>query len=321
MAPFAPQLARLFDAPPEGEGWLHEAKWDGYRLLAVVKGGVARLWSRNAIEWTSKVPGIARALAALPVRSAAFDGELIAGSGTRDDFGVLQNALSGDVRVPLRYVLFDLLHLDGYELEGAALIERKALLGELLGRPRAQLMYSSHVVGHGAEAYAQASKGGLEGIISKRADAPYRVGRSDDWRKIKSLLSDEFAVVGYTEPRGSRTGLGSLLLARPEGKGWRYVGRVGTGFAHRTLDELAAQLATHERSEPTAFGAELDAELRRAHWLEPVLVAEVYYRGVGNRGLLRQPSMKALRPDKRAADLLDSDRAADRSPKRTRRRS
>jgi bifunctional non-homologous end joining protein LigD len=211
-------------------------------------------------------------------------------------------------------------HLDGYDIAPAPLLERKTLLGELLRRPPRHLAYSTHVLGHGAEAYAKAHENGLEGIISKRADAPYRAGRGDDWRKTKSLLSDEFAVVGYTAPKGSRSGFGSLLLARPEARGaWRYVGRVGTGFDQRTLASLARTLARLERAQPTAFGAELDAELRRAHWLEPALVAEVYYRGIGNRGLLRQPSLKALRPDKRAADLHDSDRVANKRSSRKRR--
>jgi bifunctional non-homologous end joining protein LigD len=311
--PFEPQLARLGDAPPTGDGWLHEAKWDGYRLTGVLEGGKARLWSRNDIEWTARVPEVVAALEALGIDEMAFDGELVAGEGTQEDFGLLQATLSGEKSAPLSYVLFDLVHLDGVDLRRSPQLARKELLAAVLeGAPR-PLAYSSHVVGNGEAAFAAASQRGLEGLMSKRIDAPYRGGRGDDWRKTKRLHSDEFAVVGYTAPKGARSGFGSMLLARPDADGWAYAGRVGTGFSDLLLSELAPRLeAAPDAPAPSGVPRD-DSALRRARWIAPTLVAEVYFRGTGNQGLLRQPSLKAIREDKSPGDLADSDRGLSRA--------
>ena len=301
-----PQLAKLQEHVPQGDTWLHEAKWDGYRLIARIAKGKARLWSRNEIEWTAKVPEIVAALEALDLDDAVLDGELVAGAGRQEDFGLLQATLAGEKNATLSYVLFDILQVDGVDLARSPQYQRKALLAEILKSPPDRLVYSSHIVGRGDEALAIALERGLEGIISKRADAPYRAGRADAWRKIKQRASDEFAVVGYTAPKGSRNGLGALLLAAPEGdRGWRYAGRVGTGFSHEQLDTLAAQLAPRARSAPTARVEVDDPELRRARWVTPTLVAEVFHHGLGNQGLLRQPSLKTIRRDKRVANLRE----------------
>lgn len=314
---FVPQLARLVDAPPAGDNWLHEAKWDGYRLIAQVRDGKARLWSRNELEWTARVPEIAAAVEALDLPDAVLDGELVAGAGTQADFGLLQATLSGEKNAPLYYVLFDLIQLGDVDLTGCAQVDRKALLGEIMQSPPARLVFSSHVVGHGNEAMEQATQRGLEGIISKRADAPYRSGRGDDWRKVKRRASEEFAVVGYTAPKGSRSGFGSLLLARPDAEhGWRYAGRVGSGFSSQMLETIAAQLARGARSKPTVQVDVDDPALRAAHWVKPQKVVEVFHHGVGNQGLLRQPSLKAFRADKRASEL-DDDRKSTLPPAKT----
>ncbi|HST43985.1 MAG TPA: non-homologous end-joining DNA ligase, partial [Luteimonas sp.] len=315
---FEPQLARLGETPPAGEDWLHEAKWDGYRLVAVIQGGTARLWSRNALEWTHKVPEIVAALEQLGVGSAALDGELIAGAGRQADFGLLQATLSGEASGQLSYALFDLLHLEGVDITRAPQLARKDLLARLLESAAHPLRYSSHVVGHGDAAYAHANEAGLEGIISKRASAPYRGGRGDDWRKTKHLLSDEFAVVGFTAPKGSRSGFGSLLLARPvAGGGWQYAGRVGSGFSDELLRTLTKALDRDTTGKPTVEVPEMDTALRSARWLQPAAVVEVFYRGIGNQGLLRQPSLKAVRADKSPADLRDSDRGTAPAPTAT----
>lgn len=304
----APQLAKRQPHVPAGDAWLHEAKWDGYRLVAQIRKGDVRLWSRNEIEWTARAPDIVAALRALALDDAVLDGELVAGAGRQEDFGLLQATLSGDRNATLSYVLFDILQVDGVDLMRSPQYQRKALLSEILKSPPDRLVYSSHIVGRGDEALAMALERGLEGIISKRADAPYHAGRGDNWRKVKQRASDEFAVVGFTAPKGGRSGLGALLLAAPEGeKGWRYAGRVGTGFSHELLDTLAAQLSPRARSAPTARLQVDDPELRRARWVAPTLVAEVFHHGLGNQGLLRQPSLKAIRRDKRAADLREPD--------------
>src|SRR5690606_12970003 len=189
------------------------------------------------------------------------------------------------------------------------LLERKALLQALLADAAGPLAFSSHVEGHGEEAFRQAADGGFEGIISKRGDRPYQGGRGDDWRKTKELASDEFAVVGYTAPKGSRSGFGSLLLARPDpGHGWRYVGRVGSGFSDERMREVTAALGKRGGKAATAHVGTTDTDLRTATWFKPRFVVEVFYRGIGRQGLLRQPSLKAVRMDKDVADLMDSDR-------------
>lgn len=306
---FAPQLAKLGDVPPAGDQWLHEIKWDGYRIVATVVKGQVRLFSRNAIEWTDKVPEITNAIGALGLGSAALDGELIAGNGTKQDFNLLQGTLSGEKQGSLTLVLFDLLHLDGVDISDAPLIERKELLADILKKPPAHLSFSSHIPGEGAEAYKLAAEQHFEGIISKRADRGYQPGRSDDWRKTKSLASDEFAIVGYTAPKGGRKGFGSLLLARPDTKhGWCYAGRVGSGFSDELIRQVTKTLDKGAQAKPTVHVPPHDTDLRSALWFKPAGVVEVFYRGKGGHGLLRQPSLKGLRPDKSPQDLLDSDR-------------
>ena len=308
---FAPQLAKLGDAPPTGDQWLHEVKWDGYRLVATVVDGRVRLWSRNALEWTDKVPEIRGAIEQLGLTHAALDGELIAGAGTQADFNLLQATLSGEQQGMLTLVLFDLIHLDGFDLTRTPLVERKALLEQLLAEPPAHLAYSSHIPGQGQAAYEVASGQKFEGIISKKAQGTYHHGRSEEWRKTKRIESEEFAVVGATPGKGARQGIGSLLLARPDPKhGWVYAGRVGTGFSGEQLRELEAHIGGAGGSKPTVHipkGATLDA--KGAAWFDPMFVVEVFLRGISNTGVLRQASLKAIRLDKDPADLQDSDQA------------
>ena len=303
----APQLAKLQQEVPAGDDWLHEAKWDGYRLIAEIRRGRVRLWSRNEREWTGQAPEIVSALEALDLDEAVLDGELVAGAGRQEDFGLLQATLAGEKNATLSYVLFDILQVDGVDLAGSPQYQRKALLAEIMKSPPDRLVYSSHIVGRGEEALKMAIERGLEGIISKRADAPYHAGRGDAWRKIKQRDAEEFAVVGFTAPKGRRAGLGALLLAAPEGaRGWRYAGRVGTGMSDALLDSLAKQLAKGARATPTAQVDVDDPDLRRARWVVPRLVAEVFHHGRGNQGLLRQPALKTLRRDKRPADLREA---------------
>jgi len=312
--PFEPQLAKLGDAPPKGDQWVHEIKWDGYRILATVAEGEVRLWSRNALEWTSRLPEIRDAIAALGLTSAAMDGELIAGRGTKEDFNLLQATLSGERQGTLSYALFDLVHINGVDIADAPLLERKDLLEQLLQDAPSHLAMSSHIVGDGEAAFGLAGEQHFEGIISKRGDRGYHGGRSDDWKKTKQLASDEFAVVGYTAPKGSRTGFGSLLLARPDAThGWLYAGRVGSGFSDARIAELSALIGTAGGKKPTAHVPTTDTDLRGATWFPPRFVVEVFYRGIGGQQLLRQASLKAVRPDKDVADLKDPDRVSDRT--------
>ncbi|KJV35179.1 DNA ligase D [Luteibacter yeojuensis] len=316
---FAPQLARLRETPPQGDQWLHEVKWDGYRILTSIARGEVNTWSRNALPWNERIPEIVQAIEALGLDSARLDGELIAVDAQgRSDFNALQKTLSGEANAPLVYMLFDLPYLQGQDLSRTALHERKALLERLLAHAPAHLGYSGHNVGDGDGVFAMAMEQKLEGIISKRVDGAYHSGRNDDWLKIKRLEADEFAVVGYTPAKGSRVAFGSLLLAKPGAKGrWTYVGRVGTGFTDEMLRDLGKTLATRGKPKPPMPLDKIDPLLRGALWVEPSAVAEVYFRGIGNQGLLRQPSLKALRIDKAPADLHDSDRAPAKPARKT----
>jgi bifunctional non-homologous end joining protein LigD len=305
---FAPELAQPVEQPPSGDGWLHEVKWDGYRLLTAVAGGKAACWSRNQLDWTARVPDLAQAVEALGLDSARLDGELVALREGRADFGLLQQVLSGASPAPLHYVLFDIVHCNGHDLARVPLHERKALLESLLqGASGGRLIYSAHHRGEGRELLQAASRWQVEGIVSKRADSPYRAGRGGDWRKAKFLRSEEFAVVGHTPGKGSRAGVaGSLLLARPAPDGgWTYAGRVGSGLGTEQLRELQRLLRGKAVRQPPVRSDSIDPLLRQATWVRPELVAEVFYRGLGNHGLLRQPSFKTLRLDKRADDLRE----------------
>ena len=241
--PPSPQLATLRAVPPTGEDWLHELKWDGYRMLVDIADGRAKLRSRNGLDWTPDYPDMVKAFEALGTRDATFDGELVALTPQgNDDFGLLQKVISGNSNAPLRCMLFDLPSLGGYDLARTRLEDRKALLAGLLEGAAPVLGLSQHIVGHGSEVFAASKRQGMEGIVSKRVDAPYVEGRSTTWVKTKHAQGDEFVVVGYTAPKRSRTGFGSLLLATHRDGALKYVGRVGTGFDDAMLRNLSARL-------------------------------------------------------------------------------
>lgn len=304
-----PQLATLRETPPAGGDWLHELKWDGYRLLARVQQGRAHLRSRNGLDWTADYPDIAAALENLGVGQASLDGELIAlDEKGGNSFSALQRTIEGSASATLRYVVFDLPALEGIDLGRTALIERKSLLADLLAtREDPAIAYSQHIVSHGAEVFAASGRQEMEGIISKSVGAHYAPGRSSTWLKIKHAQTDEFVIVGYTAPKRSRVGFGSLLMATREAGALKYVGRVGTGFDDARLRALGAQLEARKRSTATLpLPAHLPAVPRDVTWVEPELVAELAFRGWGKEGLLRQASFTRLREDKTVNDVGDS---------------
>jgi bifunctional non-homologous end joining protein LigD len=303
---FSPELAKLVPTAPAGDGWLHEVKWDGYRIVTTIVRGEVRLWSRNGIEWTQKVPELAAAVTKLKLEDAQLDGEMIVPTDTGSDFNALQGRLSAENKAAIRYMLFDAPQLQGKDLSALPLIERKAKLEAVLKKNRSKLLaYSVHQVGNGAALYAQAVKAGWEGIVSKKVNSPYRYGeRNGDWVKVKARLSDEFAVVGFTDPEGGRIGIGALMLASWLNGEWVYVGRVGTGFTDEMLRTLTKTLRPREVDEPTANPALMEkATVRKAHWVKPTIVAEVFHQGLGGQGLLRHPSLKAIRADKTPKSL------------------
>ncbi len=305
-APWPPELASLVDAPPSGEGWLHEVKWDGYRLLALRSGKAVSLWSRNGLPWTERLPEIASALKQVRATEFALDGELVQRTDRHSDFNRLQSALAEGRSAALTYVVFDLLHCHGVDLRRVALQERKRALRRLLDAAPAPLAYSTHHRGDGLRVFAAARRAGLEGIVSKLAGSAYEPGRGDAWRKCKVVQGDEFLVFGWTPPRGARQHVGSLLLAAPtRSGGWRYAGRVGSGFSEALLRRLGSLLPALERDTPFTAAPRVAG----ARWIEPELIAEVDYRAITRDGLLRQASLHGLREDKTMNDLkLDAER-------------
>lgn len=307
-----PQLATLVNPPPAGDAWLHEIKFDGYRIEVVIRDGAARLFTRNGNDWTEKFPAIAEAVRELPIRDAILDGELVSvrPDGV-SDFQNLQNAIKSGRGAGLRLYLFDVLHCGGWDLCRAPQIERKDLLRRLMesrtgtraGRPSAALQYSDHLRGAGPDVFANACERRLEGIICKRADGPYESRRGRAWLKVKCVRREEFVVGGWTDPAGAREKFGALLLGYYEGDRFVYCGRVGTGFNERTLAEIHGRLAPLRRATPAFDNPPTGAEARRAHWTEPRLVAEVEYIEMTNEGSLRHPSFKGLREDKPAQQV------------------
>jgi bifunctional non-homologous end joining protein LigD len=299
----APQLATLVDAPPRGAEWLHERKLDGYRIAARIENGAVQLLTRSGKDWTPMFGNVAGALARLPVRSALIDGEVVVNDAQgHSRFQLLQNALERHASV--EYYAFDLLHLDGFDLRAAPLLARKELLEKLLGRqPAAKHIHYCEHVSRGADAFfARECKRGEEGIVSKLASAAYVSGRTRSWLEVKCHKRQEFVVVGFTEPRGSRVGLGALLLGVYDDAGaLRFSGKVGTGFSGALLAELREKLAKLER----AIAPVVDPQRaeRGAHWVEPKLVAEVEFTEWTDDGKVRHPSFVALRTDKPAAAI------------------
>jgi len=298
------ELATLVDAVPPGADWLHEIKYDGYRMLCRVDDGQCRIVSRNGKEWTQAFRGIADAVARLPLDCAWIDGEIVVmDEHGRTSFQALQNVLSDASSARPLYYVFDLLYLNGYDLRAAALSARKALLRKLIG-DGPTIRFSDHVEGNGAAFFAEACKLGLEGIVSKRTQSTYRATRSRDWQKVKCGLRQEFVIGGYTDPQGARAGFGALLLGVYEGSALRYCGKVGTGFNDATLKSLAAALKQRATNQSPFVNPPAGAEGRRAHWVKPDLVGEVSFTEWTRDATLRHPSFQGLREDKRARDIV-----------------
>ncbi|MGH8025983.1 MAG: DNA ligase D, partial [Pseudoxanthomonas sp.] len=304
-AEFSPQLASRRETAPAGDGWLHEIKWDGYRMMADLIDGRVKLRSRGKLDWTGTFPEVAHAVEALPVNDVRLDGELVViDPEGRSDFSALQRAIDGTSKRPLRYVVFDMPGIAGVDLSQAALVDRKSLLKELVGKRSGVIAYSEHVLGHGKEVFEASKAKGLEGILSKRVDSHYSQSRSNAWVKVKHEDTDEFAIVGYTAPKGSRSGFGSLLMAKPENGAFRYVGRVGTGFDDAALNTLETTLSGLQTGTASVrLPDHVPFSARSVHWVEPALIAEVAFRGWAKEGLLRQASFKRLREDKHMQDL------------------
>jgi bifunctional non-homologous end joining protein LigD len=300
------QSATLVKSPPTGPAWVHEIKYDGYRMLCRIADGEAQMVSRSAKDWTGNFPSVTRALARLPVETAWVDGEVVAMDAQgHSSFQALQNALSGMTTATLSYLAFDLLYLNGVDLRGVALAERKRLLHELLSSAPATVKYSEHFAAPGPAFLQNVCALGLEGMVSKRADLPYQAGRGSAWQKIKCARRQEMVIGGFTDPEGSRAGFGALLLGvyEPDGR-LTYSGKVGTGFNAASLASLSRSLAALVQKESPFHNPPRGAEGHRAHWVKPVLVAEVAFTEWTDDGTLRHPSFQGLRTDKPATEVV-----------------
>lgn len=306
------QLATLTDSPPQGDDWLHEVKFDGYRMICRIENGDIRLITRNHNDWTARLPGIVQAAGQLTADQAVLDGEMVVlqTNGTTD-FQALQNAFRDGEVQQIKYMVFDLLFLDGECLTERPLEERKQRLKDLLDRSQTSDMirYSDHVEGHGDQFQQQACRLHLEGMISKRRDQPYRPGRGLDWLKVKCLHTDEYVIGGFTDPKGSRAGLGALLVGYHDADGeLHYAGKVGTGFNERILLDLSERLAALEQTKsPFTDLTQKSGDARAAHWVKPQLVGQFKYASQTRDGRLRHASFQGLREDKPAQDVVQDE--------------
>lgn len=306
-----PQLATLVDSPPSGD-WRYEVKFDGYRILARIDGDDIRLFTRNGHDWSAKMPRQVEALKALGLDSAWLDGEMVVvdDNGVAD-FQALQNAFDTEHDERITYYLFDLPWLGGEDLRALALQQRRATLARLLeGHASQVLRYSADFEAPVESLLDSACRLELEGLIGKRADSPYVGRRSSEWVKLKCKQRQEFVIVGYTDPKGSRNGFGALLLAlHDHGSGQlRYAGKVGTGFSAATLDSIHARLKPLQTDRSPLPKPPTGAEARGVHWLKPQLLAEVAYAQMTREGIVRHSVFHGLRDDK-PATAIDLERA------------
>ena len=298
----APQLATLVDRVPQGDDWLHEIKFDGYRILCRISNGEICLITRNRQDWTERLSFLAQAAMELPVHDALLDGEVVAlnENGTTN-FQLLQNSLSTHASDNLAYYVFDLLHLDGNDLRQLPLLTRKESLAEVLKAKSSTsaIRHSEHWLGQGDRLYDEACRSGLEGVISKRADQPYRSGRGRDWVKTKCVQNQEFVIGGFTDPAGSRAGLGALLVGVHDERGRLvYAGKVGTGFSRQSLTELRTRLDPLVSKASPFVNPPKGAEAKGVHWVEPELIGAVSFAEWTGDNMLRHPSFQGLREDK-----------------------
>ncbi|MNJ29398.1 putative DNA ligase-like protein [compost metagenome] len=305
-ATLKPQLATLVESPPKGD-WRYEVKFDGYRILARIEDGEVRLFTRNGHDWTARLPSQAKALARLKLRSAWLDGEMVVTNEQGvADFQALQNAFDATRDEQIIYYLFDLPFLNGLDLRQCPLQQRRTALAAVLEKADAECLRFSADFNEPVESLLDsACKMDIEGLIGKRQDSPYVNRRSNDWIKLKCQQRQEFVIVGYTDPKGSREAFGALLLALhdPDSGELRYAGKVGTGFSNTTLNNIRQRLAPLEVRKAQFGNPPRGAEATGVHWLKPQLLAEVAYAQMTREGVVRHSVFHGLRDDKPARSI------------------
>ena len=312
VAPVAPipavidiELATLVDTPPVGPEWVAEAKYDGYRVLIVLEGCQARVFTRSHADWTDRFVGLAHAAEKLPADSAVLDGEAVVFDHDGvSRFELLRTAI-GAHPTRIAFAAFDLLFLGGHDLRGLSLLQRKELLRTLLEGESVEspMRYADHLVGGGPELFAHACSAKLEGVVCKRADSLYTAGRGRDWQKVKCRHTQELVVGGFTEGLGSREALGALLVGTYEGDRLVYSGRVGSGLTEATLASIVARLGELART-TSPFDPPPRVSGHVVHWAEPELVIEAAFREWTSEGVLRQPVFLGVREDKSAREVV-----------------
>jgi bifunctional non-homologous end joining protein LigD len=313
----APSLASLCDRPPSGPKWLHEIKFDGYRMQARIDGPNIRLLTRKSLDWTERFRSIATALQELRIASALFDGEIVVEDANGvSTFNDLQADLKAGRQDRFRYHVFDMLYCDGFDLTQATLVDRKALLQQLFSRLPASsaIRFSEHLEQDGPTMFEHARRLGLEGIVSKRKDLPYRPGRGEHWLKSKCVERQDFVILGYVASTAASGTVGSMLLGYHDSGKLIYAGRVGTGWSADQARSLRNHIEKIISAKPS-FGKRLPAGADKGvRWAEPRLVCEIEYRGWTRDGLLRAPSFKGLSEDKAAEEIVLKKKTKPHSP-------